>query len=123
VSPNCDAECQMNGTWISLMYNTTVRLEESMMNKYIVSLLVVIGLSACSGPEDALENVGEIVAPDQLSGCVTRNVDGSCDKAVCVADEESDCKSFVKACEKHEHIVDVRYGHDTCERREAEPDS
>ena len=105
------------------MYNTAVRLEESMMNKYMVSLLVVIGLSACSGPEDALENVGEIVAPDQLSGCVTRNVDGSCDKAVCVADEESDCKSFVKACEKHGHIVDVRYGHDTCERREAEPDS
>ena len=113
----------MNRILSSLMYNTTVRLEESMMNKYLVLLLVVIGLSACSGPEDVLENVGDIAVPDQLSGCVARNVDGSCDKAVCVADEESDCKAFVEACEKHEHIVDVRDGHDTCERREAEPDS
>nr|MCH9696426.1 hypothetical protein [Gammaproteobacteria bacterium] len=83
------------------------------MKKYIVLLLVLIGSSACSGPEDVLENAGEIIAPDQLSGCVTRNADGSCDKAVCVADEESDCKSFVKACKKHEHIADVRDGHDT----------
>ena len=113
----------MNRTGTSLMYNATVRLEESIMTKYIISLLVVIGLSACSGPEDVLENVGDIAVPDQLSGCVARNDVGSCDKAVCVADEESDCKSFVEACEKHGHIVDTRDGHDTCERREAEPDS
>jgi len=105
------------------MYNSAVRLEESTVSKYVVSLLAVIALSACSGPEDVLENIGDVSVPDQLTGCVARNDDGGCNKAVCVADEESDCKSFVKACEKHDHIVDVRDGHDTCERREAAPDS
>lgn len=105
------------------MYNATGRTEESTVRKFIVSLLVVFALSACSGPEDVLENIGDVSVPDELIGCVARNDDGSCDKAVCVADEESDCKSFVKACKKHEHIVDVRDGHDTCERKEAAPDS
>jgi len=93
------------------------------VSKYIGSLLVILALSACSGPEDVLENIGDVAVPDQLTGCVARDDDGACIKAVCVADDESDCESFVKACEKHEHLVDVRNGHDTCERREAEPDS
>lgn len=94
------------------------------MSKYLLSLITVIALSACSGAEDALENIGDVSVPDQLTGCVTRNEDGeTCDKAVCVADEESDCKSWIKACEKYGHIVDVRDGHDTCERREATSDS
>ncbi len=93
------------------------------MRKFLVSLLVVFALSACSGPEDVLETIGDVSVPDQLTGCVARDDDGACDKAVCVADEESDCKSFVKACKKHEHIVDVRDGHDTCERNKAAPES
>lgn len=115
----------MNCIRRTLMYNATVRTEESTVRKYIASLLVVIGLSACSGPEDVLETIGDVSVPDQLTGCVARNDEGSCDKAVCVADDESDCKSFVKACEKHEHVSDVRDGHDTCERKEVapEPDS
>lgn len=93
------------------------------MSKYLLSLVTVIALSACSGPEDVLENVGDVSVPDQLTGCVTRSADGACEKAVCVADEETDCKTFVKACEKHGHIADVRDGHDTCERQEAESES
>ena len=93
------------------------------MSKYILSLFAVIALSACSGPEDVLENIGDVAVPDQLTGCVARDEDGSCDKAVCVADEESDCESWVEVCEKHGHIVDVRDGHDTCARRKAAPDS
>lgn len=103
------------------MYNASVRTEESTVRNCIVSLLAVIALSACSSPEDVLESIGDVSVPDQLTGCVARNDDGSCDKAVCVADEESDCKSFVKACKKHGHIVDVRDGHDTCEREKAAP--
>lgn len=105
------------------MYNAIVRTEESTVRKYTVSLLVLIALSACSSPEDVLENIGDVSVPDQLTGCVARKADGSCDKAVCVADEDSDCKSFVKACKKHGHIVDLRDGHDTCEREKASPDS
>jgi hypothetical protein len=30
---------------------------------------------------------------------------------------------WVKACEKHGHLVDVRDGHDTCERQELSPES
>ena len=105
------------------MYNAAVRLEENAVIKYIVSLLAVIALSACSGPEDVLEDIGDVSVPDQLTGCVSRDDEGGCIKAVCVADEESDCKSFIKACEKHDHIVGVRDGHDTCERSEAPPDS
>jgi len=91
--------------------------------KVLVSLLTVFALSACSGPEDVLENIADVSVPDQLTGCVARNADGSCDKAVCVADEESDCESWVDACEDHDHIVATRDGHDTCERRETAPDS
>ena len=113
----------MNRVRPSLMYNATVRLEESTVSKHILSLIAVIALSACSGPEDVLENIGDVAVPDQLTGCVARNENGGCDKAVCVADEESDCKSWIKACKKHGHVVDVRDGHDTCERRQASPDS
>lgn len=90
------------------------------MAKFIVLLLAVLAVSACSGPEDVLENISDVAVPDQLTGCVARDDDGACMKAVCVEDEESDCEAFVNACEKHEHIVDVRNGHDTCERRKAE---
>jgi len=93
------------------------------MSKYLLLLLSVIALSACSKPEDVLENINDVSVPDQLTGCVARSEDGSCEKAVCVADDESDCESWVKACEKHDHIVGVRDGHDTCERRAASPDS
>lgn len=93
------------------------------MRKYLLLLLPIIALSACSGPEDVLENIGDVAVPNQLTGCVSRGADGACEKAVCVADDETDCKSFVKACEKHEHVADVRDGHDTCERRKAEPES
>ena len=92
------------------------------MKKFALALLGAIALAACSGPEDVLETMGDISVPDQLSGCVSRDDDGSCAKAVCVADEEDDCKDFVKACEKHDHIADVRNGHDTCERA-ASPES
>ena len=105
------------------MYNRRVRTEEITVNKYLLALLGAIVLSACSGPEDVLENIGDVSVPDQLTGCVARDADGSCSKAVCVADEENDCKDFVKACEKHEHLVDVRDGHDTCERAAASPES
>jgi hypothetical protein len=30
---------------------------------------------------------------------------------------------WVKACEKHGHLVDVRDGHGTCERQELSPES
>ena len=105
------------------MYNATVRTEETKVNKYLLLLLIIMAMSACSGPEDVLETIGDVSVPEQLTGCVARDDDGRCIKAVCVADEEVDCKSFVKACEKHDHIVDVRDGHDTCERKEAAPDS
>ena len=105
------------------MYNPTVRLEESTVRRFVVLMVAVIGLSACSGPEDVLENIGDVAVPDQLTGCVARDDDGSCDKAVCVADEESDCESWVKACKKHGHIADIRDGHDTCERGSAAPES
>jgi len=93
------------------------------MAKYFMSFLLVVALSACSKTEDVLENIGDVEVPDQLTGCVTRNDDGVCIKAVCVADEENDCESFVKACNKHEHTADVRGGHDTCERKEVAADS
>lgn len=93
------------------------------MNKSLLLFLAVLAVSACSAPEDVLETIGDVSVPDQLTGCVARNADGSCDKAVCVADEETDCKSFVKACKKHDHVVDVRDGHDTCERKQADSES
>lgn len=86
------------------------------MSKYLLLLLSLIVLSACSSPQDPLDSVLDIEVPDRLSGCVTRNDDGSCQKAVCVVDEEHDCKAWVKACKKYDHVVDVRDGHDTCER-------
>lgn len=92
------------------------------MTKYLVMLSVVIVLSACSPAEDVLENVGDVSVPDQLSGCVARDGE-TCVKAACVADEASDCKSWVRACKKHGHIADVRDGHDTCERKLEEPGS
>ncbi len=87
------------------------------MRKLIGSFLAVIALSACSSPEDVLENIGDVSVPDQLTGCVARDDDGGCTKAVCVDGDESDCKDWVKACEKHGHIADVRDGHDTCQRQ------
>lgn len=93
------------------------------MIKYLLVLLSVMVLSACSGPEDVLDNIADVSVPDQLTGCVARSDDGSCEKAVCVADEETDCEAWVEACEENDHIVDVRDGHDTCERRKAAPDS
>ena len=102
---------------LSLMYNAAVRLEENAVSRCAL-LLAVFVLSACSGPDDVLEDIGDVSVPDQLTGCVSRDDDGSCVKAVCVADEESDCEAWIEACEEHEHIVDVRDGHDTCERRQ-----
>ena len=93
------------------------------MRNLIGSFLAVIALSACSGPEDVLGNIGDVSVPDQLTGCVARDDDGSCLKAVCVAGDESDCVDWVKACEKHGHLVDVRDGHGTCERQELSPES
>lgn len=90
------------------------------MTKYLLPLLALIALSACSGPDDPLENVLDISVPDRLTGCVARSDDGSCMKAVCVADEDIDCKAWAKACAKHEHAADLRDGHDTCERIEPE---
>ncbi len=89
------------------------------MNRNLFLLITAIALSACSDANDVLENVDDVSVPEQLTGCVKRNEDGeTCDKAVCVADEESDCKSWVKACTKFEHVADVRNGIDTCERSE-----
>ena len=106
------------------MYNVTSRWEETEVNRYILLLLTAMVLSACSGADDVLENIGDVAVPDQLTGCVVRNKDGeTCDKAACVADNESDCKSWVKACEKFDHIADVRNGIDTCERKEVLPES
>ncbi len=93
------------------------------MRNYLLFFATAIILSACARPEDVLENIGDVSVPDQLTGCVSRDADGACMKAVCVADDEKDCKSWVEACEKHGHTVDVRDGHDTCERREAESGS
>ncbi len=90
------------------------------MQKILLSLVVVFALAACSGREDVLENIADVSVPDQLTGCVSRNEEGECVKAVCVADDENDCKDWAKACAKHEHIADVRGGHNTCERREAD---
>lgn len=93
------------------------------MNKYLFLLATFVALSACSGPDDVLENIEDVSVPDQLSGCVSRNDSGACEKAVCVADDEDDCSSWVEACEEHGHITEVRNGHDTCERRGADPES
>ena len=94
------------------------------MSKYVLMLLTAVVLSACSRAEDVLENIADVSVPDQLTGCVVRSDDGeTCNKAVCVADEETDCKSWVKACEKFGHIAAVTEGHDTCERRETSPES
>ena len=94
------------------------------MNRFILLLLTAMALSACSGADDVLEDIDDVSVPDQLTGCVDRNMDGeTCDKAACVADAESDCKSWVKACEKFGHVADVRNGIDTCERKEVLPDS
>ena len=94
-------------------------LGEADMIKLISLLFVAILLSACSRAEDPLENVADVSVPDQLSGCVLRDDDGACEKAVCVEDEEGDCEAFVKACEKFDHVSDVRLGHDSCERQSA----
>ena len=93
------------------------------MNKCLILLASLVVLSACSRPNDVLENIEDVSVPDQLTGCVSRGDDGVCNKAVCVEDDENDCSAFVEACEAHEHIVDVRNGHDTCERRGADPES
>jgi len=106
------------------MYNGTSRSEEARVNRFILLLLTALAVSACSGADDVLENIDDVSVPDQLTGCVVRNRDGeTCDKAVCVAGDESDCKSWVKACEKFDHIAEVRNGLDTCERKEVLPDS
>ena len=106
------------------MYNALSRSEEAKMKGFILLLLGAMALSACSRVDDVLENIDDVSVPDQLTGCVVRNNDGeTCDKAVCVADDESDCKSWVKACEKFDHLADVRNGIDTCERRNISPDS
>lgn len=94
-------------------------LGDADMIRFILLLFVAILLSACSRAEDPLENVVDISLPDHLSGCVLRDDDGACEKAVCVEDEEGDCKAFVKACEKFDYVSDVRLGHDTCERQSA----
>ena len=87
------------------------------MNKYILLLLTAMTLSACSGADDVLENIGDVSVPDQLTGCVERNIDGeTCDKAACVADDESDCKSWVKACEKFDHVNKQRRLTNSCSR-------
>ena len=94
------------------------------MKGFILLLLSAVALSACSRVDDVLANIDDVSVPDQLTGCVVRNSDGeTCDKAVCVADDESDCKSWVKACEKFDHLAEVRNGIDTCERRNISPDS
>ena len=94
------------------------------MTKYLLPLVAVIALSACSGADDVLENVADVSVPDQLSGCVLRGEDGeTCAKAVCVADDENDCRDWVKACTKAGHVADVRDGHDTCERMAEAADS
>ena len=90
------------------------------MRKCLLLVATMVVLSACSGREDVFENIGDVSVPDQLTGCVARSADGACEKAVCVADDEDDCESWAKACEKHGHIAAVRDGHDTCERRETE---
>ena len=106
------------------MYNAPSRLEDAIVNNYILLLLTAMAVSACSGADDVLENIDDVSVPDQLTGCVVRNQDGeTCDKAVCVAGGEFDCKSWVKTCEKFDHIADVRNGIDTCERKEVMPDS
>ena len=75
------------------MYNETSCMGEAEMNRYILLLLTAMALSACSGADDVLENIDDVSVPDQLTGCVVRNKDGeTCDKAACVADDESDCK-------------------------------
>lgn len=91
------------------------------MNRCLILSFFLIVLGACSGPEDVLENIGDVAVPDQLTGCVSRDENGRCDKAVCIADDQADCKSFVKACQKHGHFADVRDGHDTCERKVLNP--
>ena len=88
------------------------------MTRYLAAILAAVAMSACSGPEDVLENIVDVTVPEQLTGCVARTDEGSCVKAVCVADAETDCEEWVKACKKHDHIAEVRGGHDTCERRE-----
>ncbi len=118
------ADCEGPLTAQSIMYNALSRLEDAIVNKYILLLLTAMALSACSGADDVLENVSDVSVPDQLTGCVDRDEDGvTCDKAACVADDESDCKSWVKACEKFDHVADVRDDIDTCERKEVVPDS
>lgn len=87
------------------------------MRIYLIVLLSGIAVLACSSAEDPLETIGDVSVPDRLTGCVLRDHDGgSCLKAVCVADEESDCKAWVDACEDHAHLAGQRDGHDTCER-------
>ena len=88
------------------------------MAKYLSLLVAVFVLAACSRAEDPLANIADVSVPDQLTGCVTRADDGSCQKAVCVADDEDDCKAWVKACKKFDHVADTRNGHDTCARAE-----
>ena len=106
------------------MYVATSHLEDARVNRYVLLLSTAMALSACSGADDVLENIGDVSVPDQLTGCVDRNEDGeTCDKAACVADDESNCKSWVKACKKFGHVADIRNGIDTCERKEALPDS
>ena len=93
------------------------------MIRYLAVVLAALALSACSKPEDVLENIGDVSFPDQLTGCVARADDGSCIKAVCVASDDDDCSEWVDACKEHDHIADVRGGHDTCERREVNADN
>ena len=88
------------------------------MNKYLLLLLTVFALAACSGPEDVLETAVDISVPDQLSGCVIRDDDGACVRAVCVADDETSCDDWVEACEDQGYLVATRNGHPTCERQE-----
>lgn len=93
------------------------------MSKHMLLPIIAVVLAACSGAEDVLENIEDVSVPDQLTGCVLRGENGeTCNKAVCVADEETDCKSWVKACKKHEHVADLRDGHNTCERQATAPE-
>ena len=93
------------------------------MRKYLLLLVSLTALAACSGPDDVLENVADVSVPDQLTGCVVRDADGACQKAVCVADDEDDCSAWAEACLEHEHVSEVQGGHQTCERREADAES
>jgi hypothetical protein len=83
------------------------------------SLVLLLALSACTKPASSGDvlaaNLSESVAFQHE--CVgPKNADGTCNKATCKKDAESDCELFSSSCLKRGHHYEGTNDAGTCTR-------